>query len=187
MLKKKKSLNRIILETRIKNIALSCAYLLFVLVVAFVFDKFAEFLIFMLTYSTIRAEFSKQIHGSDFTDSATKGIKYCRIITTIVQLISILFLIKINLSKYANISLAVGLGILNFLAKDYLEHIRNKVIFYKGMKECELPKDLVGIEREVMCQYYVKRYQLGKIAINLGYSIENIKRIKKKVALFYSK
>lgn len=187
MQKKKKNLSKIILENRIKNLTISLLHLSFVILIALMFDKLIEFLVYLITYSTIRNEFSKAIHGSDFTNSSNKGIKYCRIITTLVQLISILFLIKSNISLYINVILAFILGVINFLAKDYLEYKIRKTTFYKGMKVEELPNDLVGIEYEIMYQYYVKRYQLGKIAINLGYSIENIKRIKKKVALFYSK
>lgn len=54
------------------------------------------------------------------------------------------------------------------------------------MKVEDLPNDLVGIEYEIIYQYYVKRYKLGKIAMNLNYSIDNINKIKKKVILRYS-
>jgi hypothetical protein len=165
---------------------ISLLHLLGVLIVAFISDKLLEFLVFMITYTFIRDEFEKAIHGSDFTTSAHKGIVYCRIITTIVQLISIIFLVKVDISKYINIGLAVVLGIINFLAKDYLEHKVKKIKFYKGMLAKDIPDDLVGIEYEIIYQYYVKRYKLDKIAYNLNYSKDNINKIKAKIIRRYS-
>lgn len=185
-MKKKKNLNRIILENRIKNIIISLLHLLFVLVVAYISDKLIEFLTFMLTYSIIRNEFTKAVHGSDFTKSAHKGIVLCRIITTIVQLISIIFLVKVDISKYINIGLAGLLGIINFFTKDYLEHTIKKAKFYKGMSAEDIPKELVGIEYEVIYQYYVMRYKLDKIAINLCYSYDYIHHLKANIIKRYS-
>lgn len=185
MQKKKNSLNRIILENKIKNLTISLLYLLFVLFIAFIFDKLIEFLIFMVTYSFIRNEFTKAIHGSDFTASSHKGIVYCRIITTLVQIISIIFLVKIDISKYINIGLAFTLGVINFFAKDYLEYKIKKTIFYKGMNENEIPQDLKGIEYQIIYQYYIKRYKLDKIALDLCYSVDNVKKIKAKIVKRY--
>lgn len=186
-MKKKKNLNNIIRAYRIKNLLFSLLHLLVVFTIAFISDKLLEFLIFMITYTFIRDEFTKAVHGSDFTTSAHKGIVYCRIITTIVQLVSIIFLVEIDISKYINIGLAGLLGVINFLAKDYLEHKVKKIKFYKGMSAEDIPDDLVGIEYEVIYQYYVLRYKLDKIALNLNYSYDNINKIKAKIIKRYSK
>ena len=185
-MKKKKNLNSIVRAYRIKNLLFGLLHLIFVLLIALLFDKLIEFLTFMLTYTIIRNEFTKAVHGSDLTDSAHKGIIYCRIITTCVQLISIIFLVKIDISKYINIVLACVLGLVNFLAKDYLEYKIKKCKFYKGMLAEDIPSDLKGIEYEVIYQYYVKRYKLDKIAYNLSYSVDNINKIKAKILKRYS-
>lgn len=186
MKKKNKSLNSIIRKYKIKNTIYDLLCLLLILIVAFISDKLIEFLTFMLTYSLIRNEFTKAVHGSDFTVSAHKGIVCCRIITTIVQLISIIFLVKIDMSKYINIGLAFTLGVINFFAKDYLEYKIKKTKFYKGMLAEDIPEDLVGIEYEIIYQYYVKRYKIDKIAYNLNYSYDNVYKIKAKIIKRYS-
>lgn len=183
---KKKNLNSIIRRYRIKNTIYDLLCLLLILIVAFISDKLIEFLTFMLTYSLIRNEFTKAIHGSDFTTSAHKGIVYCRIITTVVQLVSIAILVKVDISKYYNILLGIQLGIINFFAKDYLECKVKKIKFYKGMSAEDIPEDLVGIEYEIIYQYYVKRYKIDKIAFNLSYSSDNIKKIKAKIIKRYT-
>ena len=185
-MKKKKNLNSIIRAYKIKNLILSLLHLILVLIVAFISDKLIEFLTFMITYTLIRDEFTKAVHGSDFTTSASKGIVLCRIITTCVQLISIIFLVKIDISKYINIGLAGCLGVINFFAKDYLDYRIKKIKFYKGMLAEDIPVELVGIEYEIIYQYYVKRYKLDKIAYNLNYSVDNIKKIKAKIIRRYS-
>lgn len=179
-------MNKAILKFRFKNTLISLLYLALVFLFAFINNKLYEGFALILTYTIIRCEFTKAIHGSDFTKSAYKGIKYCRIITFVIQIISVVFIINIDISRYVNLILAFILGVINFLGKDYLEYKLHKVVFYKGMKVEDLPKDLKGIEYEIMYQYYVKRYKLDKIAINLNYSIDNIKKLKAKVIKRYS-
>ena len=185
-MKKKKNLNSIIKRYKTKNLILSLLHLSLVLLVAFLSDKLIEFITFMFTYTLIRDEFAKAVHGSDFTTSAHKGIIYCRIITTIVQLVSIIFLVKVDVSKYINLLFAVGLGVVNFLAKDYLEHKIKKIRFYKGMSVDDIPKELNGIEYDIIYQYYVKRKQIEQIAYKLNYSYDNIYKIKAKIVKRYS-
>ena len=186
-MKKKNNLDKIIRRYKIKNFLISLLYLLGVLVIAFLSDKLIEFITFMFTYTIIRNEFTKAVHGSNFTSSAHKGIIYCRIITTIVQLVSIIFLVKVDVSKYINLLFAVILGIVNFLAKDYLEHKIKKIRFYKGMSKEEIPQELTGIEYDIIYQYYVKRKQIEQIAYKLNYSYDNIYKIKAKIIKRYSK
>ena len=116
------NLNKIILKSKIKNRFYDILYLIILFLFAYLFNKWFEMLIYYISYSIIRNEFSKAIHGSDFTNSAYKGIKYCRYITLGVQLISLIFIINTNSSKYVNLVLALSLGIINFFAKDYLEY-----------------------------------------------------------------
>ena len=59
-------------------------------------------------------------------------------------------------------------------------------VFFKGMTKEELPKNLRGIEYQIMYQYYVKRDKLDKIAMNLGYSASNIKCLKSHIMKKYS-
>lgn len=184
--KKKKSLTRIIIEERIKNTTYDVLFLIIIFALSWVFNKWMEMFIYIFGYTFIRLEFTKAVHGADFTDSAYKGIKYCRYITFIVQLISLVFIVSINISRYFNIILAIVLGVINFLAKDYLEYKIKKIKFYKGMKAEDFPDDLVGIEYDIMYKYYVKREKLDKIAFEVHYTVDNVKKIKRKILDKYS-
>lgn len=183
---KNKSLKRRLFELRLKNTILNLLFLVVVFTFAYLFNKWFEAFVYILTYTIIRSEFTKALHGSDFTASSHKGIKYCRYITFIVQIISIIFIITIDISKYVNLLLAFVLGVINFFAKDYLQYKLCKTVFFKGMEYKDIPSDLAGIEYKIIEQYYIKRYKLDKIAINLGYSVDNIKKLKSKIIKRYS-
>lgn len=184
---KTKSLKRAIIESKIKSTLYMLLHLGIVFLFAYICDKWFECFVYILSYTIIRCEFVKAVHGSDFTASSHKGIKYCRYITLVVQIISIIFIINISLSRYINLFLSFVLGVINFFAKDYLQYKLCKAVFFKGMEYKDLPSDLVGIEYKIIEQYYIKRYKLDKIAINLGYSVDNVKKIKHKIIKRYSK
>lgn len=116
------NLNSIILKHRIKNTFWDFLAYLAVFILAYIFNKPYEMFIYIITYTFVRNEFTKAVHGKDFTSSYAKGIVYCRIITIVVQTISIIFLININISRYVNVLIGILLGIVNFFAKDYLEY-----------------------------------------------------------------
>lgn len=181
------NLKKIILKNNIKNLIYDFSAYLIIFILAIIFNKWLEMLMYIVTYSVIRFEFIKMVHGKDFTNSYSKGIIYCRIITFVVQAISLIFLIKINISRYGNIILALALGIINFFAKDYLEYKIKKIVFFKGMTKEQLPNDLKGIEYEIMYQYYVKRNKLEYIAQKVGYCLSNVKTLKRNILKRYSK
>lgn len=185
--KKNKSLNRIIWKHNIKNTIYTFSTYLIIFILAVIFDKWLEMLVYITTYTIIRSEFTKMVHGKDFTESYAKGIIYCRIITFVVQAISITFLIKINISRYGNMILALVLGVINFFAKDYLEYKIKRMVFFKGMTKDQLPKGLVGVEYEIMYEYYVKRNKLEYIAQKVHYSLSNVKQLKSNILKRYSK
>ena len=157
-----------------------------VLAIASIFGLLLEMSLFIIYFYSIKWLFTKQFHADTICKSPTRAVQLCFTITFLTQLTFIAILVHFELSFYTNIYLGIGLGLFSYMLQDYLECKLRKQKFYKGMKVEDLPNDLVGIEYEIMYQYYVKRYKLGKIAINLNYSIDNINKIKKKVILRYS-
>lgn len=178
-------MKKMIIKYKIRNIVLDVIYYSIVLVSAWLFNKWLEMICYVLAYTLIRSEFIKQVHGSDFAKA--NAVSWCRNITLLVQMLSIGIIITIDISKYINLVIALLLGFSNFYVKDYFEvFIVNKTTFYKGMEEIDMPEDLVGIEREIMEQYYIKRYKLDKIAFNVNYSVDNVKKLKAKIIKKYS-
>ena len=118
-MKRNKSLKWIIFKTKIENLFLDIIFLTLPLVIALMFNLLLEMFIFVISYTFIRLEFTKAVHGSDFTKSPSKAIWICRLITTVVQLISIIVVVKLDISKYVNILLAVVLGVINHFVRDW--------------------------------------------------------------------
>ena len=63
-------MNKIILKFRIKNLLQDVIFYAIIFILAYLFDKIIEITCYILTYTAIRNEFSKAIHGKDFTNSA---------------------------------------------------------------------------------------------------------------------
>ena len=78
-------IKRDILKEQTKNILLDIAELIVIFLFAYIFNKWIEMIVYVMTFSIIRSEFTKAVHGIDFTKSACKGIKYCRYITFFIQ------------------------------------------------------------------------------------------------------
>lgn len=157
-----------------------------VLATSSIFGVLLEMSLFILYFYFIKELFSKQFHADTIVKSPSKAVALCFTITFLTQFTFIFILVRFELSFYTNIYLGIGLGLFSYILQDYLESKFKKLVFFKGMKVEDLPNDLVGIEYEVMKRYYVDRYQIKEIASDLGYGIDNIKKIKAKIIKRYS-
>ena len=157
-----------------------------VLATSSIFGVLLEMSLFILYFYFIKELFSKQFHADTIVKSPSKAVALCFTITFLTQFTFIFILVHFELSFYTNIYLGIGLGLFSYMLQDYLESKFKKLVFFKGMKVEDLPNDLVGIEYEVMKRYYVDRYQIKEIASDLGYGIDNIKKIKAKIIKRYS-
>ena len=157
-----------------------------VLATSSIFGVLLEMSLFILYFYFIKELFSKQFHADTIVKSPSKAVALCFTITFLTQFTFIFILVRFELSFYTNIYLGIGLGLFSYILQDYFECKFKKLVFFKGMKVEDLPNDLVGIEYEVMKRYYVDRYQIKEIASDLGYGIDNIKKIKAKIIKRYS-
>lgn len=157
-----------------------------VLATSSIFGVLLEMSLFIIYFYSIKVLFSKQFHADTIVKSPSKAVALCFTITFLTQFTFIFILVHFELSFYTNIYLGIGLGLFSYILQDYLESKFQKIVFFKGMKVEDLPNDLVGIEYEVMKRYYVDRYQIKEIASDLGYGIDNIKKIKAKIIKRYS-
>ena len=157
-----------------------------VLATSSIFGVLLEMSLFIIYFYFIKELFSKQFHADTIVKSPSKAVALCFTITFLTQFTFIFILVRFELSFYTNIYLGIGLGLFSYILQDYFECKFKKLVFFKGMKVEDLPNDLVGIEYEVMKRYYVDRYQIKEIASDLGYGIDNIKKIKAKIIKRYS-
>lgn len=148
------------------------------LLVGILCNRWLEITISVFAFHILREKDSKTFH-------AETSIK-C-FITSIISFSIVMSLeFPLDVSIFASILLAYWLSTVMYFIQDYLDlHMKFKPqTFYKGMTT--LPEGLQGVEYDIMYQYYVKRKSLDKIAMNLGYSVDGIKKIKAKILKRYS-
>ena len=182
---KNKTLKQIIFRERLKNEIINIILLLVVFVISYLFNRFVEMLIFVFTYSFIRMDFIKAIHGDSFTNSPRKAIWICRIITFGVQLISIIFIISFNVSRYVNILFAFLLGVINYFVRDWKDKQELLQKKLESLTFDEMKQRFPGYtEYDLKCVYaYINRgsKNADNIAMKYNYSTRQIQRMIKKM------
>lgn len=183
MKKLKRFIWRTWLKLRLNSVALKYHLLLILqyvimLVLAFIFDRVIELLTMIPLFFIYTKKYTKQYH--------CKTLIKCGVFSIFIFTLSFILMPSKNQFVFSSVIFVYAITTISYFVKDYIERKIPKVIFFKGMEVEDLPKDLVGIEKDLMIQYYIKRYKLDKIAFNLGYSVDNIKKIKSKIIKRYS-
>lgn len=181
----KKSLNSVILKHKITDVLYDILAYSVVIILSYLLNKPFELFTYIISYTFIRNEFTKAVHGKDFTTSYVKGNIYCRIITMTVQLISIIFLINIEVSKYINVLLSITLGISNFFVKDYLEYHLVKTNLWLINDEildalC-IKHNLSNLAKTRLRMRYIEKKKIKEIAMIEGVEIESIEEFFRKL------
>lgn len=169
------------------------------LIVAFLFNRLWEMLLFVACFNFLHACFYKRFHANSIEKDFRKANWLCFIITLSVQTIYLILCISIKTTVYANIFIVIGVCLINCHLQDYLDLIEDKIKdeikraklgnrVFRGMSmvelECSLIKyGIVGIPNDVMHHFYVDRMKLQDIADKLGYSIERVQQIKRETLI----
>ena len=179
------NLNNIIFKEKLIDALYDLLAYTVVIILAIVLNKPFELFIYIISYTFIREEFTKAVHGKDFTSSYAKGIIYCRLITMAIQTISIIYLINIEVSRYVNILCAVSLGALNFFVKDYLEYHLVKTNLWLINEEildnlC-VKHNLSELSRKRMKMKYIDKMKNKEIAEFECVEVESIEEFFRKL------
>lgn len=138
-----------------------------------------QFVVIFVSFCVLRAVFGKSYH--------------CNTILACTSLSCLVFLIatKLSLPSYVSILCNVLIGLLvaymMYVMYYYDKYTNSQGITLKrGMSEEALIEmcnnaQLTEIEMKIMLNYYVKRKSLLYIATLVGYSIDNVKKIKAKI------
>lgn len=160
-----------------------------ILAIAFVFDRFFQMLMFILFFETIQNCFKKRFHADTlFPDKPIKAVKYCKIITIIVELVYLYYCKDLNTSVYSNLVVIFLIACGNSLLEFYCERTIVKMCRLRNLEDlkmlCEEAK-LTPLATNRMIMYFIEKKSYSEIA-----SIEfvddetiktSIKRSKKKI------
>ena len=166
------------MKNKIKYFSASFIQFSGIILLSILFERIIEVLIIIPLFFWFRSKYIKTYHS--------KTIWQCTLYTLIMFLIICLIAQPIYISIIITIILCFVTTELLFYIQDYLDFLKVKEFkIYKGMnKEMLLNKckmyDLTDVETKVLTMYYcdkLKRWQIGNV---LGYSEDNISKIKEK-------
>ncbi len=143
-------------------------YCVALLIVAFIFNRFIQMLMFILFYESIQNCFNKRFHADTlFPNNSIKAIKYCKIITIVVEVVYLIYCKNLNLSIYSNLLIILVIAILNALLQFYLERTINFELILKNkeilLQLCNESK-LSSISTNRMVMRYVEDKSIQDIA-----------------------
>lgn len=163
-------------------------YNVLLLLIAFIFERFLQMLVFILLFNFFHNTFHYRFHSDDIEKEPIKAVRLCKIITIIVEILFLIFCKELDISLYSNLAIMVSVCLGNCLLGLIIVKIYKykECVIRKGMNENELieicnQKCLNDFEKSILIDYYCKGYKLDKIAIKNQYSIDNIKKIKSKL------
>lgn len=158
-LKKKLLLNRI-------------GYILYNIVMllnAYFFNRFFQMLLFILFYNTIQNCFKYRFHSDTlFPDNPIKAVRYCKLITFVVEIVYLAFCKDLDVSIYSNLFVIFIICFMNALLQFYCERtLVTKDIFSDKDKLVQVCKDnkLTDIAINRLVKHYIEKKTIYEIAL----------------------
>lgn len=93
------------LKYYVKDYIVYIIYNIVLLTLAFVFNRFYQMLIFILFYDLIQNCFRYRFHADTVVENPTKAVKYCKIITIVVEIIYLITCTGLDISIYSNLAI----------------------------------------------------------------------------------
>lgn len=143
-------------------------HIIVMLIVASLFDKLFEMLLFFVSYSFISKCFVSQFHADTlFDDDPSKSVRWCKIITVIVEIVYLFYCKEYDISIYSNIWLIMLIAKFSALLQFLLERIivkesklRDEKTLLALCEEAKLTKEATNR----MILRYIKKLKVREIA-----------------------
>ena len=169
-------MNKILLRRRIVYIT----YNIILLSISYFLSRFVQMLVFVLFYNTIQNCFNYRFHSDTiFYDNPIKAVRYCKLITIVVEIIYLCFCKEFEVSVYSNLFIIFLIALLNALLQFYLERViisssilHNKSLLLTRCNEIGLTTE--AINRLIL--HYIEHKTIKEIANNECVEIATIKQ-----------
>lgn len=96
-------------------------YNLVLLAFAFVFERFLQMLMFLLFFNSLQNCFAFRFHSNTIVENPIKAVKYCKIITIVIEIIYLSFCKELDVSVYSNLFVIFVIAFTNALLQFYCE------------------------------------------------------------------
>ena len=166
-------------------------HIILIMLIASIFNKHFEMLLFLLSYKAISACFKEQFHADTlFDDDPMKSSKWCKIITLLVELIYLFYCTRYNITIYSNILIIIVVASISALLQFFLERVivkvsklRDEKTLLKLCEEANLTKEATNR----MYLRYIKGLKVREIAdlecVEEKTIKESLRRSKRKMNL----
>lgn len=166
-------------------------YNIIILIISFIFNRFFQMLIFILFYNTIQNCFYYRFHADTiFPNEPIKAVRYCKLITIVVEIIYLLFCKDLNVSVYSNLLIILIIAIINSLLQSFCEklvinnsHLKN----YSSLKRLLDINNISQINQKRIIDHYIYNKTIAEIAAQECVEEQTIKqsirRTKRKLGL----
>ena len=171
------------------DLILYILYSVAILALAFALNRFFQMLMFILFFETIQNCFNKRFHADTiFIDEPIKAVKYCKIITIVIELVYLYFCKDLNTSIYSNLVVIFLIATINALLEFYCERTIVKKCRLKNLDSllilCE-EANLTQLATNRMIMRFVEKKSYEEIADLEFVDVETIRksimRSKKKI------
>lgn len=165
-------------------------YCIAFLILAYLFDRFFQMLMFMLFFELIQGCFLKRFHSDSITDNPIKAVKYCKIITIVIETLYLIYCKELDTSIYSNIFIIFIIALGNALLQFFVERTVIKKVSLSDLetlsKLCSEAK-LTDNATKRMIMKYVEKKTYREIAdiecVDEETIKQSIKRSRKKIGI----
>lgn len=166
-------------------------YNIIILIISFIFNRFFQMLIFILFYNTIQNCFYYRFHADTiFPNEPIKAVKYCKLITIVVEIIYLLFCKDLNVSVYSNLLIILIIAIINSLLQSFCEKLivnSSYLKSYSSLKRLLDINNISQINQKRIIDHYIYNKTISKIAqeecVEEQTIKQSIRRTKRKLGL----
>lgn len=142
-------------------------YCLALLIVSYFLNRLLQMLMFILFFNFIQDCFVKRFHADTIIKEPIKAIKYCKIITIIVQIIYLIFCKNLNTTIYSNLFIIFSIAFLNCLLEFVLSRMVESYFTLNNedylMELCDKYK-ITKSAKDRLIMRYVHRKSIKEIA-----------------------
>ena len=164
---------------KIKGLIDYLIYCVVILVLAFFLKRFLQMLIFIMCYNLIQNCFNKRFHSDSVIDNPVKAVKYCKIITIVVELLYLIYCKELDVSVYSNLLVIFIIAFINALLQFYCERTVNRKINFSDLDTLTLAckeAQLSELSTRRMILRYVEKKTEKEIADLEYVDVDTIKK-----------
>lgn len=179
------------MKLRLKLIEKKTIYILYcilILLIAYLFDRFLQMLLFILLFDFIQNCFFKRFHSDTIYDNPILAVKMCKLITIVIEIIYMIFCKELDVSLYSNLFVIFSISLTSCIIELSLEYVVIKVDCLKNKNKllflCERAK-LTQNATDRMVLKYIEHKTYQEIAdlecVDIDTIKKSINRSRKKI------